>query len=171
MQFATFRGRSAQLQCNRWPFNLELVSSLSVSPSIKLWARELNINHISFSCNTYLSWCMVKIHYCFHAIGLLSSKNRRPHLSSASSENISTFLFFSSSSFKNDKQTSHHSFHLGPFPPDERKKPPLFSSLNHTSLGKVIVVSNSCIWYSTYILNAFTLREFLPIYTSIYNKL
>lgn len=40
-----------------------------------------------------------------------------------------------------------------------------------TSPGKVIEVSNSCMWYSTYILNALALREFLPIYTSICNKL
>lgn len=53
----------------------------------------------------------------------------------------------------------------------EKKKPPPFSSLNHTSPGKVIGVSNLCIRYSTYILNALALREFLPIYTSIYNKL
>lgn len=103
---------------NRWPFNLDPWRTHQLSPSFKLWARKPFSSPATYT----LSWCMVKTPYCFHAVGLLSDKNRRlQSLSSLQDENVSTFLFFSSSSFKNDKQTSHHSFPLGPFPPDERK--------------------------------------------------
>lgn len=77
---------------------------------------------------------------------------------------------FSRSSFKNYKQISHHSFPLGPFPPDERKIPPP-SSLTDASPEEVIVASNSYIWNCAHILNAVVLGEMSAIYISICNEL
>lgn len=82
---------------NRWPFNLDPWRTHPLCPSSKLWAR----GPFPSPATHTLSWCMVKIPCCFHAIGLLSDKNRRPQcLSSFQDEIFSTFLLFSSSSFK-----------------------------------------------------------------------
>lgn len=113
---------------------------------------------------------MVKISYCIHVTGLLRDKNKDHNVSPVQDKNVSAFVFFPSGSFKNDKQTSHHSFPSGPFPPDERKIPS-FSSLNDASPEEVIVASNSYIWYCAYILNAVVLGEMSAIYISICNKL
>ena len=103
---------------NRWSLNLDSWRTQQLSPFFKLRAKK---PFPSPAAHT-LSWRMVKIPYYLNAIDLLSDNNRRPQcLSSFQDENVSTSLFFSSSSFKNDKQTSHHSFPLGPFPLDERK--------------------------------------------------
>lgn len=150
---------------NRWPFNLDPWRTHQLSPSFKLWAREL----FPSSATHTLSWCMVKVLYCFHAIGLLNDKIEDHNVALLS--RMKMFQHFSSSSsFKNDKQTSHRSFPLGPFL-QMKEKSSLFSSLNGASSEKVIVASNSYIWYCTYILNAMVLWEMLVIYTSICNKL